>query len=530
MKFPKFFVPMFTGFSILAGVSVLASVRTLADDAPVTQSGTKEYDMNIRTDGDPVFLPGISVAGQSLEGMTLAEADAWIDNYVAARQNRAINLTVFNSDVYNYNGASFGVTLANPEVKDTLTQYITSGDFIEQYKMQKDLENSPVNLDLNLTFDQATLQQTITGLANYYYAAPTNASVTRTADGFQVIPEVYGQSFDADAITTELTSLISDWSNTDTLTYDLPYTTLTPQYTSANFAFSATPLGSYSTNNLGIDNRVHNITLSASRVNGTILYPGQSTSALDLYGAQTEDNGYLVAPGYENGQQVPAIGGGVCQTTTTLYNALIRAEVTITKRSAHSMLVTYVPPALDAAVSAGGPDLQFRNDFANPIYIEMWVDGDTLTCNVWGIDPDPTRRVDFTYEVTSVSFPDPLYNVVVDDTKATYGPDASVNQKASAEVETHPAVTAVSYKHVYVTDPTTGVETETEVTQWNSDSYRAMTGTLYIASDCNVTSTLVEDTSGNGVYRYLGYDIYHYITFKNGEVWNPATADENYTP
>lgn len=530
MKLIKVFVPLLAGLSVMAGLSAVQAVSTLADETSVTDASTKEYNINVRTGGDPVFLKGISVEGQSLENMTLEEADAWIDSYVTARQNRAITLTVFESNVYNYNGASFGVTIANPEIKDTLTQYITSGNFIDQYKLQKDLENNPVNLEIEMTFDQATLQQVITDLANYFYADPVNASVTKTSSGFEIIPEVYGQSFDVDAITSELTTLISDWDNTDELVYDLPYTTLTPQYTSVNFTFTATPLGSYSTSGLGIENRAHNIELSASRVNGTILLPGESASALDLYGEQTEANGYLTAPGYANGQQVPAIGGGVCQTTTTLYNALIRAEITITKRSAHSMLVTYVPPALDASVSTGGPDLQFRNDLENPIYIEMWVDGDTIYCNIWGIDQDLTRRVDFSYEVTSVSFPDPLYNVVVDDTKATYGPDADVSQKTYAEVEVHPEVTAVSYKHVYITDPTTGVETETEVTQWNSDHYRAMTGTLYVASDCNVTNQLVQDTTGNGVYRYLGYDIYHYITFKNGEVWNPATADENYTP
>jgi len=90
-------------------------------------------------------------------------------------------------------------------------------------------------------------------------------------------------------------------------------------------------------------------------------------------------------------------------------------------------------------------------------------------------------------------------------------------------------VKAVSYRHVYVTDAN-GVETETEVTQWNSDTYRQMTGTIYIASDCNVSSQAIPSSSPNAVYKYLGWDIYHSITFKNGQPWNPSAASGNYTP
>ena len=529
MNFRKFFVTLSAGAAVMAGAGALSSGRVLAGDAPVTEAETKTFDMDVRMSGEAVFQSGISVAGQSLEGMTIEEADSFIDQYVQTRQQRAITLTVFGDNVYNYNGESFGVTWSNPDLKDTIRSYLPTGNFIEQYKMQKTLDVSPEDLTIDLTFDQSSLSKVVSDLAAYFTSDPVDATVTRQNGAFVVTPEVTGHSFDTDSIVSELTAQISDWANTDAINYDLPYTDVPAQWTSANFAFSDTPLGEWSTGNLGIPNRTANIELSASRVNGTVLYPGQQTSALTLYGPQTEDDGYLVAPGYEEGKQVPAVGGGVCQTTTTLYNALIRAEVTILQRSAHSMIVTYVAPALDAAVAEGSKDLVFRNDFSNPIYLEMFVSNGTLYARVYGIDEDPYRRVDFSWQVLDVQFPNPLYNVVVNNDIATYGAGARISSKAVADVETHPYVKAVSYRHVYVTDAN-GVETETEVTQWNSDTYRQMTGTIYIASDCNVSSQALPSSSPNAVYKYLGWDIYHSITFKNGQPWNPSAASGNYTP
>lgn len=529
MSFSKLSAALCAGAVIFAAAGMIGSGSVLAQDESVTDQEAKPYDMNVRMDGEAVFQRGISLEGQSLEGMTLEEAGSFIDDYVSARKQRAINLSVFTDNVYNYNGESFGVTWTNTDLKDTIQQYLPTGNFIEQYKMQKQLEENPQDLSIEMTFDEGSLSQVISDLAANFTSDPVNATVTRQNGAFVVTPEITGHTFDTDAIVASLTELISEWDNTDAINYDLPYIDVPAQWTSANFAFSDTPLGQWSTSGLGIPNRYSNIQLSASRVNGTVLYPGEQASALDLYGPQTEENGYLVAPGYAEGKQVPAIGGGVCQTTTTLYNALIRAEVTIVQRSAHSMLVTYVAPALDASVATGSKDLVFRNDFSNPIYLEMFVDGDTLYARVYGIDEDPSRRVDFSYQVLDVQFPNPLYNIVVNNDIATYGAGASISSKAVAEVETHPYVKAVSYKHVFITDAN-GVETEASVTQWNSDTYRAMTGTLYIASDCSVTNQAVPSSSSTAVYRYLGWDIYHNITFKNGQPWNPNAAAENYTP
>ena len=89
----------------------------------------------------------------------------------------------------------------------------------------------------------------------------------------------------------------------------------------------------------------------------------------DTISPLTEENGYYAAPSYSNGEVVDSIGGGVCQVSTTLYNAVLKAELEVVERSPHSMVVSYVKPSMDAAIAGDYKDFKFRNDTEVPIYI-----------------------------------------------------------------------------------------------------------------------------------------------------------------
>ena len=481
------------------------------------------YPLTLRkADQEAVFQRGISVEGQSLEGMTLEQAKQWINDYYTASYNRMMTVTAFSdSKEYHYNGEVLKMTWNNPEILDQLSDYITDGNFVEQYMKQKDLDANPVDLSIDISFDTSVINDAVTALTGFYSVNPQDATVSRVNGEFIVTPEVIGVSYDSAAIENEMIAMLSDYSNKEDINYVLPYTEVQPQYTSANFAFSSTPLGSYATGDLGEWARAENIRLSAAGLNGTIIYPGQEVSTLALFNISAE-NGYQTAPGYENGQQVPALGGGVCQTTTTLYNAVLRAELTVTMRKAHSMIVTYVPPAMDATVALGGQDFKFVNPYSNPIYLESYVANGQVVINIWGVEERPANRtIDFHYTVEQCDFPNPLYVINVDDSQAVYGPTATASQKIVATVETHPAVKARSYKSVYVDGV---LQSDTEL---NYDYYRPMSGIMYVASDCNVENSVVA-SNGTGVYRFLGCDMFHNVTFKNGVIWDPNFADENY--
>uniref|UniRef100_I5ARI1 Putative vancomycin resistance protein n=1 Tax=Eubacterium cellulosolvens (strain ATCC 43171 / JCM 9499 / 6) TaxID=633697 RepID=I5ARI1_EUBC6 len=145
-------------------------------------------------------------------------------------------------------------------------------------------------------------------------------------------------------------------------------------------------------------NRSHdvNVEIAVRHIDGTVLYPGEEFSAEKVIGPTTAENGFLPGDTYEGTKVVKTYGGGVCQTSTTLYNAVIRAELEVTERHNHSYLVSYVDPGFDAAISEGSLDFRFKNNSDAPIYIQGITKDGYLTFNIYGHETrDPNRTISF---------------------------------------------------------------------------------------------------------------------------------------
>lgn len=145
-----------------------------------------------------------------------------------------------------------------------------------------------------------------------------------------------------------------------------------------------TKLSTFSTWFANTASRGGNIHVAAERINGTILAPGETLSVDKKILSRNAANGYYKAGSYLNGKTVQTYGGGVCQVSTTLYGAILRAGIVPTERYAHSMAVTYVPLGLDAAISEGYKDLKITNTYDKPIYIRASSGGGQLTFSIYG--------------------------------------------------------------------------------------------------------------------------------------------------
>ncbi len=134
------------------------------------------------------------------------------------------------------------------------------------------------------------------------------------------------------------------------------------------------------------ENRVHNLELAASKLNGTILVEGESLSFDTLLGTRTEENGWRKAEAFINGglNSEEQYGGGICQVSTNLYIAALKAGLDVPMRCNHSKPVTYVAGGLDAAISEGGMDLVITNTTGNTVYIFSRLEGDKLICEIYG--------------------------------------------------------------------------------------------------------------------------------------------------
>ncbi|MBE7011379.1 MAG: hypothetical protein E7415_01750 [Ruminococcaceae bacterium] len=137
----------------------------------------------------------------------------------------------------------------------------------------------------------------------------------------------------------------------------------------------------FSTSNVA---RSENVRLSASRINNTILMPGESFSYDKTVGPRTAENGFKVAGVYINNKVENGIGGGICQTSSTLYSAVLYSNLEIVSRTSHSLPVSYMPAGQDATIAAGAIDFVFKNNTEYPIKIETSIEGGGITCSIIG--------------------------------------------------------------------------------------------------------------------------------------------------
>lgn len=147
--------------------------------------------------------------------------------------------------------------------------------------------------------------------------------------------------------------------------------------------------------------RATNVELSAAKINGVVLNPGEVFDYNAVVGKRTAEAGFKVAGAYAGGKVVQEVGGGICQTSSTLYCAALFANLEITQRDCHMFAVGYVPWGMDATVSWGGPEFRFKNNRDYPIKIVAKTENRELTIEIWGTDVDGSY-VEMTNSVSTV--------------------------------------------------------------------------------------------------------------------------------
>lgn len=165
-------------------------------------------------------------------------------------------------------------------------------------------------------------------------------------------------------------------------------------------------------------NRINNVTLAAAAINGVVLMPGDEFSYNDVVGERTAERGYLPAGAYSGGQTVMEYGGGICQVSSTLYYCALYANLKITARTCHMFPVGYLPAGLDATVSWGGPEFKFVNDREYPVKIAAFVEGNSVTVEIWGTNVDGSY-VEMNYG-TSYMYDKEYTDVVIGYKAVTY--------------------------------------------------------------------------------------------------------------
>jgi len=395
------------------------------------------------------ILKGVSIDKLDVSGMTREEALAALESYEKNLGGQSIKLGI-GDNVIEAKLSDLGVTFDNEDLVDEAIGVGHVGNIVKRYKDQKDLQHSGKTFPLSWQTNEDTVRTYVENNCTKYDKKAQNASLTRENGAFNFVAGTEGLELNVDsAVRTISDYLENSWTSDNTEVLNLETQVTEPEGSAEELANIKDLLGSFTTSfSTSGSNRCKNVSSGASHINGTVLYPGEEFSAYETVSPFTEANGYAMAGSYLNGEVVDSMGGGICQVSTTLYNAVLRAELNVTERSPHSMTVHYVDLSEDAAIAGTYKDFKFKNSTEYPIYIEGYTTSDKkITFNIYGKETrDKNRTISFESQMVSET---PATTILQEDAGQGIGYKAVSSKGSSGYV-------AELYKIVKVN----GVETD----------------------------------------------------------------------
>lgn len=304
------------------------------------------------------------------------------DKLKMAVENAIPEENIFVKD--DYYEVSGDKLLLTKGVEGKKIDYTTLGDKVLEALKTREMNveipvviSTPVSLDIDEVYAKV-------------HKEPVDASYKEGAT-FEVINEVNGLDFDKE----EAKSLYIALKPGETAKVDLKVTEPKIKVADLGDVLFKTLIATYTSKYDTSDkNRVTNLEIAANRCNNTVLYPGDEFSYNKALGHRTTANGYKMGNSFAGGKVVQTIGGGICQVSSTLYNAVLRADLTITDRTAHGMYVQYVPQSTDATVVDNAIDFKFRNDRKYPVKIVTTCENGVMTASIYGVKEADEPTID----------------------------------------------------------------------------------------------------------------------------------------
>ena len=391
------------------------------EDVPTLQAETDEVTLDTGTSdnapgGQRKILDHIYAESVDLSGMTQEEAQE-------ALQTRVDEITGYQI-VLHMDDMSIGVTAKELGVTgdsdDTIRQAMDVGqvgNVIKRYKVKKALEQENLQLDLSYQVDEESVRKALETYCVALNREVVNYELTRENGEFKITNGARGVTLNEDGSVDKVTDYLEHVWKDGPGSVDLDVEITEPKGSQEELAKVKDVLGQgvtdYSASSAA---RAMNVKNGTSKLNGKVLYPGEEISVCDNMVPFTEENGYEPAASYANGTVVESFGGGICQVSTTLYQAVLQAELEVTERHNHSMIVKYVEPSMDAAIAEGAKDFRFVNNTEAPIYIEGYTYGGKIYFTLYGEEYRPADRK-VTYESETLETIDPTTELTADPEK-----------------------------------------------------------------------------------------------------------------
>lgn len=353
----------------------------------------KQYRDYMKQD---VIFDGVFVDGLHLGGMTVAQAEAALaadTSRASGTFSLAINIgnkswVIDNSSIPSTRVVENVVLQAYAVGRQNTTAIIGTAmtPFRERVDTVTDIRTNYVNLRSDATYDHEAVRSKIGEIAAYVTRDPVNAQIASfnpNTRSFTFTDDQPGITIDADALYQQVVAKLDQHVMGEAIT--VAPTITTPAVTKSDLINSFKLVAAFTTDTTGDKSRNNNISLACQAINGTVLLPGETFSFNGTTGQRTTDKGYQSAGAIAAGQSIEEVGGGICQVSSTLFNAIVRADLEIVSRSPHAWPSTYVKIGEDATVNWPNLDFKFRNNKSTPVFIIAYYKDRKCSAEVWGM-------------------------------------------------------------------------------------------------------------------------------------------------
>ncbi|SMD14180.1 VanW family protein [Sporomusa malonica] len=337
---------------------------------------------------------GVTVANIDVAGRTRDEVTQLLYVWQKGQNPRPILLS-YDAAIFRIEPENIDYSIDPEAMADAAWQVGREGSLWMRIKNIRAAHAEGWSIPLKIKYNEDKLDTIIEHLQETVNKPPHNATLSLRAGG--IVPEVEGCQIDVAALKELIVAAIN---RSDASTIILPVKPVYPEITATELARNGIKelVSVYTTVfNTEDSNRTANVKLSAQKINGNLLYPGQIFSYNDTVGPREKAQGFKEAMEIINGEFVPGVGGGVCQVSSTLYNAVLLAGLNIVDRTNHSKPLSYVALGRDATVVYNALDFKFVNNSSAPVMIMAETVGNKLNVGIFG-----QRALDKTIEVVTV--------------------------------------------------------------------------------------------------------------------------------
>ena len=330
------------------------------------------------------FYEGTSINGIDVSSLNKKDAESLIKTNLSQKKDNLTLTLKANDKDYIIKGKDLSLNLNLDNDLDRVLSYGHEGNIFEKQKIKNKIKTSGLEVYIPYEDMLSGLNEKVEEVLSDVECLPTSTYISFNPENekmFSLNEGAKGYVVDRDKLKKDISFALAN--NIDSI--EIPIQEVLPKEDFSSLIDQISLRSRYSTNyEKSSENRKSNIKKALSSFNGMIVEPGQKISFNQTTGARTLENGYKNGKIIIDGNYVSGIAGGVCQASTTLYNALLRSDINVTKSFHHSLPASYVPLSFDAMVSEGYADLEFENNLQTPIYIKAYGTDKEAVVEIYG--------------------------------------------------------------------------------------------------------------------------------------------------